>query len=138
MCTELRYASAGRTSYKAAGFDVTNGTVQVLLNEVAAAYQRAPRTFVSIPPDSVANEAAQGNAGAPVEDPANALPSSVSDGKSNSDGLQSGDTQRTPSPGSDRELDRLASPDEMENSRANNDGLVQIVGMPVDASDTGV
>ena len=36
-------------SYKAAGFDVTNGMVQVLLNEIASAYQNAPRTFIDNP-----------------------------------------------------------------------------------------
>jgi hypothetical protein len=37
-------------SYRRAGFDVTNGTVQVLLNEVASAYLMAPRTVVADQP----------------------------------------------------------------------------------------
>jgi hypothetical protein len=44
-------------SYKAAGFDVTNGTVQVLLNEIASAYEKAPRTFVSNPPTPAIGDA---------------------------------------------------------------------------------
>jgi hypothetical protein len=49
-------------SYKRAGFDVTNGTVQVLLNEVASAYLMAPRTVVTDQPAH-----AEGGAVASVE-----------------------------------------------------------------------
>jgi hypothetical protein len=56
-------------SYKAAGFDVTNGTVQVLLNEIASAYQNAPRTFITNPPAPASDGAS----------PVDALPGLVAD-----------------------------------------------------------
>jgi hypothetical protein len=99
-------------SYKAAGFDVTNGTVQVLLNEIASAYQNAPRTFITNPPAPAPDGASPVDASpglvadnsdpqgvdAPMQTPEEDVPEPVASDTATPDSVPPSDVQETSVP----------------------------------------